>query len=82
MLACLVFDNRKAGYVGLALRADFPELNLPAWARLVASAPVADIHNLGALVPPVELTFFDQDGDHGLNFVSPLFSIPGFTVAC
>ena len=31
---------------------------------------------------PVTLTFFNSNGDHGLNFITPLFCIIGFTIDC
>ena len=44
------------------------------------TGPVFDLHRLEEVPTPCTLTFFDTKGDHGLNFVCPLFSIEGFNI--
>ena len=80
----LQYDARKKdGYgPGLLLVRDYPELNLPAGARIMESDDLSDIHHLSKLRAPVTLKFFDSQGDHGLTFISPLFDIIGFSIEC
>ena len=40
-----------------------------------------DIHALADVPLPALLTFFDTQGNHGLNFVAPMFSVPGFSIS-
>ncbi len=80
MINALTFDNRKKGYGGLSLLEDFDELNLPKGCRLLETGPVSDIHKVANLEVPAELTFFNARGDHGLNFLCPLFGVVGFTL--
>ena len=75
----LQFDHRKTGYVGLALLDDLPEVGLTAGHRLVEEGPVHDLHEFASVEAPALLTFFNCEGDHGLNFICQLFAIIGFT---
>ena len=59
---------------------DVAELRLERGFRIVESGRVTDIWALGALELPVELTFFDCKGEHGLNLLCPLFEVVGFTI--
>jgi hypothetical protein len=65
---------------GIGLLEPFRELQLPAGVRLLEAGPVTDIHRLDMIEVPAQLSFFDAKGDHGLNFICPLFSIPGFSI--
>ena len=82
----LHFDGRKGkdgNGPGLTMKESFVEADLPEGARLmVDDLPGEDIHRLAELVAPVTLTFFNPHGDHGLTFVTPLFSIVGFSIEC
>jgi hypothetical protein len=51
-----------AAYGGLALVSDFAELGLPKGARLVQTGSITDLHAMGNLSVPAELTFFDSKG--------------------
>ena len=44
---------------------------------MLEEGPVVDLHRVAEIRPPCTLTFFNSRGDHGLNFLCPLFSIPG-----
>ena len=74
------FDTRPKGFGGLVLKADFPELRLTKGMRLLEDGPVVDLHQVADIRTPCTLSFFDCCGNHGLNFLCPLFSIPGFTI--
>ena len=80
----LKFDGRTQGFVGLCLMHDFIELNLPRGSRLLEQGPVRDLHDLDHLFSelPVTLAFVNSNGDHGLNFITPIFWIIGFTIDC
>jgi hypothetical protein len=77
LLKKLRFDDSIGG---IGLLEAFPELKLPAGSRLLEDASVTDLHSLHMLQVPAQLTFFNSKGDHGLNFICPLFSIPGFSI--
>ena len=76
----LKFDHRRNGYAGLVLLDDLPIVGLKAGHRLVEEGPVFDLHALGSLKAPCLLTFFNCEGNVGLNFVCNLFSILGFSM--
>ena len=80
LLDALHFDTRPKGFGGLVIKADFPELALTKGMRLLEEGPVVDLHRVAEIRPPCTLSFFNCCGDHGLNFLCPLFSIPGFTI--
>ena len=59
----------------------FPELGLRRGHRFMENGPVTDVADLGHLIFPCDLTFFDANGDTALNCISPsLVSIPGFSI--
>ena len=76
--AKLRFDRRKDGHGGLCLTE--ATRGLPKGARLMEAGPVIDLHAVQDIPTPCTLTFFDTKGDHGMNFVYPLFAIEGFTI--
>eukprot|EP00969_Alexandrium_andersonii_P034139 1492994-Alexandrium_andersonii.AAC.1 len=78
----LRFDHRRDGFVGLALLEDVPQLGLRRGLRLMEAGPVVDLHRLQDIQAPATLHFFDCQAEKMLNFVSPLFNITGFSVAC
>ena len=65
---------------GLVLREAVDELDLPKHARLIEAHDLQDISRRDDLVAPVTLSFFDSRGNHGLAFITPFFSIKGFTL--
>ena len=75
----LTFDDRlKDSYGGLCLMA--AAFGLPKGARLLEMGPVKDLHQLNDLEAPCKLHFFDSQGNHGLNFICPLFELEGFSI--
>ena len=82
LVGLLRFDLRKGSPAGLHLRESLPELDLPKGARLVEDGVLVDIHALEDVALPADLTFFHTAGNHGLNFVCPLFKVPGFNISC
>ena len=80
LLAHMHFDTRKDGCGGLAPKKDFPAMALPRGMRLLEEGPVIDLRRVDEIRPPYTLTFFDSRGGHVLNFMCPLFNIPGFAV--
>jgi hypothetical protein len=55
-------------------------LDLPIGARLLENHSVPDLHDLDSVQFPATLLFFDSDGNHGLNFVCPMFAVAGFSI--
>ena len=82
LVGLLRFDLRRGSPAGLHLRESLPELDLPQGARLVDDGALVDIHALADVALPADLTFFHTAGNHGLNFVCPLFKVPGFNISC
>ena len=48
--------------------------------RPVEDGILCDIHEVADVPLPAVLTFFDTQGNHGLNFVCPMFTVPGFSI--
>ncbi|MCH9637852.1 MAG: hypothetical protein K0U16_07915 [Gammaproteobacteria bacterium] len=65
---------------GYGLLEDFNELGLSKGWRLMEDDVVTDLHDLSALTFLCMLSFFDANNTMGLNSVSPLFAVPGFTI--
>ena len=80
LVGALGVDGRANAPAGLVTRAAYPPLNLPRGARLLEFGELVDIHDVASLEVPVELFFFDTQGDSGLNFVCPLFEVEGFSI--
>ena len=81
LCSLLWFDARKNKPSGYHLRQALPELDLPYGARLVEDGALVDIHAVADVTLPAVLTFFHTQGNHGLNFVCPMFSVPGFSIS-
>ena len=77
----LVFDKRKDGFHGLCLLQDVPSLGLRRGLRLLEEGPVDDLHALHLIKAPTHLVFFDAAAERAMNFVGPLFTIVGFSMA-
>ena len=71
LVGALGVDGRANALAGLVTRAAYPPLNLPRGARLLEFGELVDIHDVASLEVPVELFFFDTQGDSGLNFICP-----------
>ncbi len=67
---------------GLVLSSDHGELHLKKGWRLMEDGAVVDLHDLQSIRLPSTFTFFDTANAMGLNFVSPLFNVVGFTIEC
>ena len=80
LLRRLTLDGRANGWPGLVLMRDFPEMELERGFRVIEAGRVVDIWALGDLALPVELSFFDCKGEHGLNLICPLFDVRGFSI--
>ena len=76
--AKLKFDFLDKGYGGKCL--EIAHRGVPAGARLMHLGPVQDYRDLDDIETPATLTFFDTQGDHGLNFICPLFAVEGFSI--